>query len=103
MARYIKHVTMGVYLYVYLHSYSLHSAALKLHRLLPISFCKYYAKYPIKVSRGAVVESVERLLKVPVRCNSTDVGSNHANAYGGRKILEAPSVEDIRALFGNKL
>ena len=76
MARYIKHVTMGVYLYVYLHSYSLHSAALKLHRLLPISFCKYFAKYPIKVSRGTVVESVERLLKVPVWCNSIDVGSN---------------------------
>ena len=73
-------VCIFTYLHVSLHSYSLHSAALKLHRLLPISFCKYYAKYPIKVSRGAVVESVERLLKVPVRCNSTDVGSNHAAA-----------------------
>ena len=29
---------------------------------------------------GAIAKSVERPLKVPVWCNSTDVGSNHAAA-----------------------
>ena len=48
----------------------------------------------------AAAQSVERPSKVPVRCNSTDTGSNHAT--DGRKILEAPSVAEIGALLGNK-
>ena len=48
---------------------------------------------------GAVAQSVERPSKVPVWCNSTDVGSNPgAGVKGGRKtgskkILAAPSDE----------
>ena len=52
--------------------------------------------------RGAVAQSVERPSKVLIVCNSTDVGSNHALPYGGSTILAAPSVAEIRALFGNR-
>ena len=64
--------------------------------------------------RGAIAQLVERPSKVPVWYHSTDLGSNHerdmsshlsdhAAAEGGRKkILTAPSVADIRALFGSK-
>ena len=51
--------------------------------------------------RGAVAQSVERPPKVLVWCNSTDVGLNHTAALGGRKILAAPSVAEISALFVN--
>ena len=38
-------------------------------------------------SWGAVAQLVERPSKVPVRCNSTDMGLKHTNAaaQGGRK------------------
>ena len=64
--------------------------------------------------RGAVAQLVERPSKVPIWCNSTDLGSNHERdmsshlsdhtaAEGGRKrILTAPSVADIRVLFGDQ-
>ena len=41
---------------------------------------------------GAVAQSVERSSKVPVWCNSTDMGSKHVVAKeSGKKILAAPS------------
>ena len=36
------------------------------------------SQYPNSLSRGTVAQSVERPLKVPVRCNFIDVGLNHA-------------------------
>ena len=59
-------------------------------------------------SQPTLVDPFERrnvwvwYFKVPVWCNSTDMGSNQAAVWGVRKILAAPSVADIRALFGNK-
>ena len=58
--------------------------------------------YAAQFGSGAVAQSVEHHSKVPVWCNSTNVGSNHAPAQGSRKILAAPSAAEIREPFGNK-
>ena len=62
-------------------------------------FVSSVMKY-ILCRRGAVAQLVEHPLKVPVLRNSIDVESNNAMAQGGWKILAAPSVAEISALFG---
>ena len=61
-------------------------------------------------SRGAVAKFVEWPSKAPARCNSSDVGSNHAQRHViylitlrlkvVGKILVVPSVADMIVLFG---
>ena len=65
------------------------------------AFCVQNALAYQEVLKLAVMMSAEHTSKVPAWCDCTDAGSNHAAAWGGRKIIAAPSVEEIRALLRN--
>ena len=66
------------------------------------TFILFYGLLNYCLNSNNIAKLVKRPTKVPVWSNSTDVGSNHEAAKGGRIIQAAPSVAEIRALFGNK-
>ena len=49
---------------------------------------------------AAVAQMQDCPSKVPVWCNSTNVGSNHAAVLGGRQKFPAAPSAEIRALWG---